>query len=80
MLDACSLDGEKISFSSSPPSLPLVDAAAAAVANNPTGQSGALSLRPFVPFSSDMFLCPALHVTVTTKSERERFHEDEPPS
>ena len=62
--------------------LPLVDDAAAVppplqiIRQVKVASSLLFSLR-LRPFSSDMFLCPALHVTVTTKSERERFHEDE---
>ena len=70
MLDA----REKISFSSSSPRFPP-SPSAAAVANNPTGQSGALPLS--LSFSSDMFLCPASRHSDDDDDGRERFHEDE---
>ena len=76
MLDA----REKISFSSSSPRFPP-SPSAAAVANNPTGQSGALPLS--LSFSSDMFLCPASRHSDDDGMDgrghrgRERFHEDE---
>ena len=64
--------------------LPLADGAAAAVTNNPTGQSGALP--PFL--SPPICFCVPLHVTLAATATadgmdvdgdrgRKRFHEDE---